>query len=966
MALAIRGSSGQASRMISRIVTRLEKTSNLLTSILKRGRSKSRDQMESTNKLRNFANSTENTPVPDEFDGITGQEDFNTTQGSSKIPEEEEDAKASLMQLYEQLGPKSFIALMLNKGARNTPLLKQYMKYRDSPLFDLFKKTRKFERKLIGGVLKTGWKGAKLGAKATGWLAKNTLGRIPGVGLAGSALGAGFGKLKGMFKKKDEDEDFDEEDDKEGFFSRIFGRKKSDREQEVEDEKKAAKDRLKRKRKKGKKGRMPAWVSALIPIAGVFASTIWNMGKPIMKLAGRALVAPIKWLGSALWKGTKSVVSGVTSAISGLLRKIPGVGALMDKTKDVATKAKNVVSKATKKVGSKAALRVGAKVFLRAGLIALGPVGAAIGIGMLAYDAYKIYQWYKETKASNGVQGKLVTLRMLVYGLNDKLESSYSKILTLEKLVSKKVTYKSGNLTFDLNTEEKEAAMEIFEVDMESPTERNRFQRWFNWRFIPGYRAFYRALKFSTGERGDITKPSSIKETEIMGFLNAYILPTNALDIEDIPISPGYRATSSREEIDELIKELKNTAEEIKKKNDIAKPPPSFPKDDPKDKKDKSGGNNSGPTANQPPPKKGFLDRVTDAVNSYLNGNKAEEGLRQYSSSEVMDAIDQASARVPEVNRDYLISLAKIESSLNPNAKAKTSAAAGLYQFIPSTWKSLLPKLVKEFGIPEDASPFDPYYAALGAAYMAREDYKGLRGLSMRHGDADKDTRMYLNHFLGLGTSKRVLKAYDEGRDYVQMRDLVSSGAMKANKELLEGNNLGRFMGLVRNKLTDAKRTDASIYLANNAKAAAKDMPTTATSPLTTAMRDVATISPTAKGIMSKPEDVRSNYVIANQPKQKESIASAPDPIRSIPSDINVTANVDNAKMESILEGQKTDISKLPGLLEQLIKITSENTGVISALTSQSQTAQVQNQSRRESEVYSSTGVDMRRTNYRA
>jgi soluble lytic murein transglycosylase-like protein len=57
------------------------------------------------------------------------------------------------------------------------------------------------------------------------------------------------------------------------------------------------------------------------------------------------------------------------------------------------------------------------------------------------------------------------------------------------------------------------------------------------------------------------------------------------------------------------------------------------------------------------------------------------------SSSGVETAIRRASNAVG-VDFDFLMKTARRESAMNPSAKARTSSAAGLFQFIEQTWLS--------------------------------------------------------------------------------------------------------------------------------------------------------------------------------------------------------------------------------------------------------------------------------------
>ncbi len=64
----------------------------------------------------------------------------------------------------------------------------------------------------------------------------------------------------------------------------------------------------------------------------------------------------------------------------------------------------------------------------------------------------------------------------------------------------------------------------------------------------------------------------------------------------------------------------------------------------------------------------------------------------------VTNAIAMASRRTG-VDFSYLLGQAKIESSLNPTAKATTSSATGLYQFVDQSWLAVVSQHGQEYGL---------------------------------------------------------------------------------------------------------------------------------------------------------------------------------------------------------------------------------------------------------------------------
>ena len=75
---------------------------------------------------------------------------------------------------------------------------------------------------------------------------------------------------------------------------------------------------------------------------------------------------------------------------------------------------------------------------------------------------------------------------------------------------------------------------------------------------------------------------------------------------------------------------------------------------------------------------------------------------------------------------NMLKTVAAIESGFNPTAAAGTSSAKGLFQFIDSTWKTMLSKYGGKYGLTPDTSVLDPMANALMGAEYLKENSKIL------------------------------------------------------------------------------------------------------------------------------------------------------------------------------------------------------------------------------------------------
>lgn len=159
---------------------------------------------------------------------------------------------------------------------------------------------------------------------------------------------------------------------------------------------------------------------------------------------------------------------------------------------------------------------------------------------------------------------------------------------------------------------------------------------------------------------------------------------------------------------------------------------------------------------------------------------KALEGLGS-ARDRVGSAIANASARTG-VDFSYMLQQAKIESGLNPDARARTSSATGLYQFIEQTWLGTVKKHGAKHGLEGAANAISqgrdgryrvadpaarhaildlrrqPEAASAMAAEFAADNQQYLE---TRLGRPMQSVDLYLAHFLGAGGAERFLSAHD-------------------------------------------------------------------------------------------------------------------------------------------------------------------------------------------------------------
>ncbi len=162
-------------------------------------------------------------------------------------------------------------------------------------------------------------------------------------------------------------------------------------------------------------------------------------------------------------------------------------------------------------------------------------------------------------------------------------------------------------------------------------------------------------------------------------------------------------------------------------------------------------------------------------------------------------------AHVTGVDPVYMMTLADVESSLSPEAKARTSSAEGLFQFIDRTWLEVVAMHAADYGFTAaaeaiktvDGDPVvsdkdrewimglrtDPYFSAL----MAGELIKDVERALFEQGERElAEAELYLAHFLGARSAVRFLEVLDQDPDMKASK--LFPKAAKANAGLfMEG-----------------------------------------------------------------------------------------------------------------------------------------------------------------------------------
>jgi hypothetical protein len=158
-------------------------------------------------------------------------------------------------------------------------------------------------------------------------------------------------------------------------------------------------------------------------------------------------------------------------------------------------------------------------------------------------------------------------------------------------------------------------------------------------------------------------------------------------------------------------------------------------------------------------------------------------------------------ARATGIEPAYAMALADKESGFDPDIRAATSSAEGLFQFLEGTWLQVLNEHAGRHGYAEVAAAIevvggrptvaagarswimslrrDPYLSALMACEMAKDASERLAKVT---NGSVQDADLYLAHFLGAAGAERMLKLVEKNPS--QTAHAAFPKAAKANRSV--------------------------------------------------------------------------------------------------------------------------------------------------------------------------------------
>lgn len=159
---------------------------------------------------------------------------------------------------------------------------------------------------------------------------------------------------------------------------------------------------------------------------------------------------------------------------------------------------------------------------------------------------------------------------------------------------------------------------------------------------------------------------------------------------------------------------------------------------------------------------------------------KILESYEQPRSNDVQEIIKNTSLQ-NNLNPNLALKIAQVESNFNPVAKNPKSTASGLFQFTNGTWRDLVKRYGKEYGI-ELKDKNNPQANTQLATLFIKENADNLKSYLKREPTGGE---VYASHVLGLNGAKKLINNYGTAKNaaYLFPREA------KANKSIFYKKN---------------------------------------------------------------------------------------------------------------------------------------------------------------------------------
>lgn len=449
----------------------------------------------------------------------------------------------------------------------------------------------------------------------------------------------------------------------------------------------------------------------------------------------------------------------------------------------------------------------------------------------------------------------LQSLRMKAYGLLTLNQAQVRALLDLEKAVLPKLNLKTS--TFEGNWVE---AMESL-VPGCTASEAGRFKarKWFEGRFLPVFMTFVMGVKryVPTGDPLNLSMTGGYLYEVALLISKAYSYRADFRQpIWEVNINPfGGPANDDARTINPELETLKLLSKEadmavrnLLKENqdktkkraqwrDVEKAKDEAYKEDRSGLKaveDLTGGYTGVPAGYEGNGDGSDMISAAGGFGNYVNntmglstitlGEMGEGDYRSLSKKYPLEKLNDPkvaqqlvadAARIAGVPEGVAMAMAFAESKFDYRARPKRrdgtllSSAAGLFQFLDSTWRGVPRKGTKgelqrygnRFGIPNGATQMDPYASALLGANFIRNNIKQAE---RDYGGKVPQGVAYLYHFMGAGNAARFMKALKANPN--QLATSIpfknADGVFSANKSVFFDNGRPRTLAGVMGELS--------------------------------------------------------------------------------------------------------------------------------------------------------------------